>query len=649
MKSRKLLARGIPPAEAARRARLAFGGLEQAKEQCRDAWGGRLVADVLQDLRYGARTLRRSRGFTIATLGSLGAGIGATTAVIVFIDAALLRPLPVREPARLIELMTDRGSGQPANAFSYQALLHFREHATAVDGVVASHNSRLSVSTHNQQIELAAGQYVTGNYFPLLGVIAPLGRTIEPVDDRQDAASVAVLGHAYWTRQFGADRTIIGREISIGGVPFTIVGVAPPGFHGLRVGDKIDLWVPLVAEPRLRTPSWTSSPGYKWLQLVARLKPGTTLEQARPELETLFGSGVLRAEVAMIRQRLPTYETPAWKLVVGSASAGLSMVRRQYGEPLLILFGISAVLLLIACLNVANLQLARASVRRSEMALRCSLGADFSRILRQLLTEGAMLGMLGATLGAGIAYAACHFVLTFFASGRQQFSLDLSPGVRSFVFVAAAVAVTALLSGLLPAWRLGRSGCGALTTGRVHGGRQRRIVARCLIAGQVALSVMMLCAGGLFLRSWFNLRTTDTGFESRSVLLVSTDHSRSGLTPAALRTAFRGALENIAALPGVRSATMADVTPIEGGGTSRTLVVTGRDGVERELRNLHVLWIAPRLLRNPQDTDRRRQRVQLGGCRVAAEGGDCQSGDGPAPVSRWQRVGCDGDQGRRAV
>ena len=588
----KYVAAGLPHADAERRARIALGGLDQIKEQCRDARGTRLLEDLGQDLRYAMRALARSRGFTLAAIISVALGTGANTAVFTLINATILRPLPVREPERLIELLTDRGGGNPGNAFSYQALSHFRDHATTLDGVIASHDSRLFVAIDNRAPEMTAGQYVTGNFFALLGVGAQFGRLIEPADDHASATLIAVLSHRYWKQHFAGDRNVLGRTVTIDEQPFTVVGVAAAGFHGTAVGRHVDLWIPLATEPRLRTPSWTSSPGYKWLQLVGRVRQGTSFDQARAELETLFTAGVIQAEVAMQRRRTPNAQAPAWRLAVAPARAGLSMVRQQYGEPLVVLFGVSATLLLIACVNVANLLLARANARRVEMAVRFSLGAARSRIFRQLVTESLLLASLGAVLGVPLAYAGCQYLVGFFTAGRNQLWLDVAPDVRVLAFAAASTLATALVFGVAPAVRLARHAPATSALGRVRGSRERRAFSRLLIAGQVALLVPTLLCAGLFLRSLHNLRSIDTGFQPDSVLLISTDQTRSRLTPDARRTAFREAVVRLSGLPGVQAVTLADITPIEGGGTNRTLTVRGATGIPREAR-LHLLWVAP--------------------------------------------------------
>jgi predicted permease len=586
---------GLSEPDARRRTRLEFGGLDQVKDQCRDVRGTRMLEELVRDVRYALRVLRKSPGFTIAAIASLALGIGANTAIFSLIDAAMLKSLPVREPERLIELLTDRGRGNPFNAFSYPALEQFRDRATTLDGVIASHSSRLFVVVDQAPPELGAGQYVTGNFFPVLGVPAHVGRTVLPSDDRPGAEPIAVLSHAYWLRRFGADPLVAGRRMTLDGLVFTIVGVAPPKFRGLHVGRTVDVWIPLSVEPVLRNPSWTSSAGYKWLQIVGRVRGGTTYEQARAELQTLFRTGVVEAELALLKDPRPDHPARTWRLAVEHAGAGLTTVRQQFSEPLFVLLAVSGFVLVIACVNVANLLLARASTRRQEIAVRLSLGAGRPRVMRQLLTESLLLSSAGALLGIGVAYAGCRYLLAFFATTRVPVTLEVGPDARVLAFTATLAIATGLLFGLAPAWRTTRQAQGAslMDRGRARGARDRRLLSRVLVGGQVALSVMMLVCAGLFLRSLHNVRSIETGFNSDGVLVVRTDASRSGLTVEAQRGAFREALTQLAAIRGVLTASLSWVTPIEGGGSMRTLGVLKPDGEIKEAQDVHLNWVSP--------------------------------------------------------
>ncbi|MGH9159208.1 MAG: ADOP family duplicated permease [Vicinamibacteraceae bacterium] len=586
---------GMTGPEARRRAHLELGGLEPAKERCRDVRGTRLIQETFQDIRYGCRILRKSPGFMSAAVLSLALGIGANTAILTLIDAVMLKSLPVKEPDRLLELLTDRGEGEPFNAFSYQALVHFRDHATTLDGVVASTNANFLLVLDDGPPAIAAGQYVTGNFFSVLGVPAVAGRTIEPSDDRPGVPLVVVLSHAYWQRRFGANPDILGRRATLDDHLFTIVGVAERGFRSTVIGRDVDLWIPLATEPLLRQESWTASAGYKWLQLLGRVKAGRNYEEARAELQTLFRAGVIEAELAALQDDRPDHPARRWRLTVEPARGGLSMVRQQYAEPHLVLLAVSGVVLLIACMNVANLLLARASMRRQEVAVRLSLGAAWSRILRQLLTESILLASVGTVLGVALAYAGCQYLLTFFTTSRTPIALEVGPDLRVLAFAVSLAVATGLLFGLAPAWQttIHAHGMSLMATGRVHGRRDRRLLSRMLIGGQVALSVIMLFCGGLFLRSLHNLRSVDTGFDRGSVLLLSTDTSRSELGPAALRTAFREALTQLGTIPGVRSVSLTRHTPIEGGGTMLTFHVDNQDGIVSEARDVYVHSVSP--------------------------------------------------------
>ena len=587
---------GMTEPEARRRTRVEFGGLDQVKEQCRDARGTRLIEDLIQDLRYASRVLRKSPGFTLAAIASLALGIGANTAIFSLIDAAMLKSLPVREPERLIELLTDRGKGEPYNSFSGPALEYFRDHATTLDGVVASHTTRFFVVVDHAAPELARGQYVTGNFFEVLGVRTLIGRTVYSSDDRPTAEPVAVLSHAYWQRRFGADPLAVGRRLTIDDHVFTIVGVAPPAFHGTLVGREIDVWIPLSAEAVLRTRSWMGRASTKWLQIVGRLKAGTSYEQARAELQMLFQAAVVDPEVALLKEARPDHPMGTWHLVVEPAPAGLSSVRRQYGAPLLVLLAISGLVLGIACVNVANLLLTRASARSHEIAIRLSLGAARARVVRQLLTESMLLATAGAAVGIALAYAGCRYLLAFFTTSRTPIALEVGPDLRMLAFTGALAVATGLLFGLAPAWRatVRAPGTSPMAGGRVRGSRDRQVLSRMLIGGQIALSVMMLFSAGLFLRSLHNLHSIDTGFDSSSVLLISTDPSRSRLTADAQRAAYREALARLAALPGAQAASLSHTTPIEGGGTMRTLWLEGDAGEgRREAGSVYLNWVSP--------------------------------------------------------
>jgi predicted permease len=557
-----------------------------------------------QDLRFAFRMLRKNPGFTAVAVLTLALGIGANTAIFTLMDAVLLKRLPVEQPEQLIELMTVYGGGaayldaKSFNSFSYPALQHLRQHNRSLSGLIASSNGRFYCVVEGAPPERVAGQYVTGDFFSVLGVSSVAGRTITPDDDRFGAPHpVAVISDGYWTRRFGRNPAVLGKSILVENVPLTIVGVIPEKFFGTQIGRRVDLWAPLSTEPLMRQPSWTASAGPKWLQLVGRLKPGVSLEQARADLETQFRLAVVEAELALNLTPEVRQGALNLKLRVEPAGNGLSDLRRQFSRPLAVLMIIVGLVLLIACANLANLLLARAAARQREIAVRLALGAGRARLIRQLLTENLLLALIGAAAGLLLADAGTQYLLKLLASGRTPVLLDVQPDARLFVFTGLLSVLTALLFGLAPALRASRTDLiPALKEGGrgAEAGGSRQRLSRGLIVAQIALSLVLLVGAGLFLRTLRNLHSIDLGFERENVLLVELDPSHSGYTPERMRGLFMGVLERLQAIPGVRSASLSWNPPIAGGGSSRTVSVEGRAPGPEADREIYLNWIAPR-------------------------------------------------------
>jgi putative ABC transport system permease protein len=521
-----------------------------------------MFGGMWQDFRFAIRILRKNPGFTAVAALTLALGIGANTAIFTLMDAVMLKNLPVKQPEQLIELLT--GSGDPGakiyNSFSWHAFQHWRERNQSLSGLIASSNSRFYCVVEGAPPERVAGQYVTGDFFSVLGVSSMIGRMIAPDDDRFGAPNaVAVISDGYWARRFGRDVSAVGKRIVVEDVPLTIVGVAPAEFFGLQVGSRVDLWAPLATEPLMRRTSWTSSSGYKWLQLVGRIKPGVSLDQTRADLELLFRPAVIEPEQAL-------------QIVVG-------------------------LVLLIACANLANLLLARAASRQREIAVRLALGAGRARLIRQLLTESLLLALIGAAAGVLMAGAGTQYLLKLLATGRTSVLLDAQPDARALIFTGLLSVLTAMLFGLAPALRASRTD---LIPALKEGGRglefggSRRRLSRGLIVAQVALSLVLLVGAGLFLRTFRNLHSIDLGFERENALLVALDPSHSGYTPEQTRGLFIGLLERFQAIPGVRSASLSWNPPVAGGGSSRTVTVEGRAPGPEADREIYLNWVAPR-------------------------------------------------------
>jgi putative ABC transport system permease protein len=550
-----------------------------------------MFGSVRQDLRFAFRMMRKNRGFTAVAVLTLALGIGANTAIFTLMDAVMLKRLPVKQPDQLIELMTD-------SSFSYSAFQYLRQHNRSLTGLIASSDSRFYCVVEGAQPERVEGQYVTGDFFSVLGVSAMIGRTITSDDDRFGSPNaVAVISDDYWARRFGRAHDVVGKPIVVENVPLTIVGVIPMEFFGIQVGKHIDLWAPLSTEPLMRQPSLTSSAGYKWLQLIGRLKPGVSLEQARAELDILFRPAVIETELAL--QLTPEFRQRAlsMRLRVESASNGLSGLRRQFSKPLAVLMIIVGLVLLIACANLANLLLARAAARQREIAVRLALGAGRARLIRQLLTESLLLALIGAAAGVLLASNSTQYLLKLLASGRDQVLLDAQPDARVLVFTGLLSVLTALLFGLAPALRAsGMDPIRALKEGGrgAEAGGSRQRLSRGLIVAQIALSLVLLMGAGLFLRTLNNLHSIDLGFERENVLLVELDPSHSGYTPEKRRGLFIGVLERLQAIPGVSSASLSWNPPVAGGGSSRTVSVEGRDPGPEADREIYVNWVAPR-------------------------------------------------------
>ena len=476
------------------------------------------IEQTIQDLRYGFRMLTKNPGFTAVTVITLALGIGANTAIFSLINTLMLRLLPVREPGQLVELLT-RYPGDPrVNAFSWSSYGHFRDHNHVFSGLIGTSGpSRLNVRSESLEPETLTGEYVVGNFFPVLGVKPAIGRLIGPEDDPNGATgfAVAVVSWSYWKDRFNLDPAILGKQIIVENVPVTIIGVTPRAFTGLEVGSKTDVWLPPVTS------------GSMGLQLIGRLKPGVSIEQARAEMTVLF-----RFTVEEMAKTSKDPLVRQFKIEVEPARAGLSRLRDQFAKPLLVLMAIVGLLLLIMCTNVASLLLARAAARQREMALRISLGAGRLRLVRQVLTESLLLCAAGGLLGVFLACFGADALVRILASGRpivgmpQGFQIQIQPDGHLLIFTAGVALLTGLLFGLAPALR-------AMTVapasslreiGRAGETRSRRFFGKSLVVTQVALSVVLLSAAGLFVRHLSNLRD-HLGFQQDHVLLVTLDAS----------------------------------------------------------------------------------------------------------------------------
>jgi predicted permease len=570
-----------------------------------------MAGTTWQDVRYAARLLRKSPGFTAVAVLSLALGIGANTAVFSLVDAAMFRALPVSEPERLVLANWASRDGLPGTShngwmvptadgkrtttsMSYPVFERFRdESATLADVFAFAELYRVNVGAGGRA-ELAGGTFVSGDYFPALGLVAPLGRLIEPEDDRPGAEAVAVVSHGYWRRRFGGDPGALGRPLRLNGQTFTLIGVAPRGFTGtMQLGSQPEIFVPLARAERLGGDSLTD-PRSWWLQVMGRLAPGVTKERAEAELASIF-RGAIDEEWSVSDGS--GVEMPEFSLSPGGH--GLQEVRGEVSGPLFIAWTVCGLVLLIACANLAGLLVARARSRRREIAVRLSVGASRGRLVRQLLTESLLLSGAGALLGMLLAAAGVEalFALLPWSPGQE---LVLEPGLnlRVLAFTAGVAAFTGVGFGLVPALRAsGRRLAPAMkAVDDVQGpaGRARWSPGRLLLAGQVSLSLVLLVAAVLFARTLGNLRRIDPGFETGGVLTFRVDPTLNGYEGERLAGFYGELRRRVEALPNVEAATLSPFSLLAGRGSWTSL--SPDDGVEREAERVHVHTVASNFL-----------------------------------------------------
>ena len=557
----KLMRSGLPPDEARRRATLAIGGPAQIKEEVRDEWIWRWSSDLAQDARYAFRALRQSPTFAAVAVLSLALGIGANTAIFSILNAVVMKPLPVRDPGRLGHLFR-----QGDDSFTYPVWEKVRDRQDVFSSVLAYSEMTFDLSDGGEK-KPVQGIYASGDYFRTLGVPAAIGRVLIPDDDRPGATPAAVLSYGFWQRAYGGDPHIGGRTVRLNGHLFQVAGVTPPSFFGLDVGDTFDVIVPLTSEALIDSdrPALNNR-GMWWLTVMGRLKPGVSHPQAAARLRAL-SPAIFQA--AMGNDYAPEHRQRflADRLDLKPA-AGLSQLRDRYGASLLLMMGIVGLVLLIACVNIANLLLARASGRRREIAIRLAVGAGRGRLVRQLLTESVVLSLGGAACGAVLArWGGPAIVALISAPGESRF-LDLSPDLRVLAFTAGAAILTGILFGLAPALKATRGATSEALKQGARGLTERRgrwSLGRLLVVAQVALSLLLLVGAALFVATLRNLSHQDLGFRSDGVLLVEPDLRAGKYSAERQSLVAEELLVRLRAIPGVHSAARAAITPIERG------------------------------------------------------------------------------------
>jgi putative ABC transport system permease protein len=561
------VARGLSREDAQYAAQRAFGGVERIKTIHREQRALPLFDNLFQDIRFAIRLLAKERRFTLTAVLALALGIGANTAIFSLVDSLVLRPLPVKDPVQLAIVADSHDTSRKARSYAvWQALWSRR---AIFDGVLAWSHARFNL-VHGGETELADGLCASASTFETLGVRALLGRMFTQHDDVRGGGPdgpVAVISHGFWQRHFGGASNAVGQTLMLGGVPFTVVGVTPPTFFGLEVGRPFDIAIPLGAEPLLMgAETALDSRSTRWLTLMVRLRPDQSLDEAVT---------ALRGVQPQIREEsLPedfgaadraTYLTAPLTLV--PSSTGASPLRERYQRPLLTILALVAIVLLIACANVANLLLARAAARRHEWSVRLAMGASRWRLARQLIVESVLLSSAAALLGAAMAPWASRVLVNELSTRTNRVFLDLTPDGRVLLFTIAVTAITALLFGTVPALRA--AGTAPIDALKAHGrtivGRGRLSMAHGLVVVQVALCVVLLVGAGLFIRTFTALANRDLGFDREPILIVDVSALRTTIGETERLSAYGQLRERVLTVPGVANAAVSLETPLTGG------------------------------------------------------------------------------------
>ncbi len=560
------------------------------------------MSSFWQDLRYGAQMLMKHPGFTAVAILTIALGVGANTALFSVVDAVLLKKLPVSDPDRLVLFRAtwDRDRFSPGSyngsnrrdpitgltngtSFPFQVFSRLRQEKGALSDVFAFTSVDMNLNAGGQA-EVVGGQVVSGNYYSTLGVPALIGRTITDTDDNGSATPVAVLSHRFWVNRFGGDKGVVGRQVNINNIAFTIVGVTPPGFEGTgEVGSSLDLSIPLALEPQVSGErSYLKGAGIWWLRMMGRLNPGATLEQAQATLAGAFTQSVVDhrdARQAQSKNPLRPVDPKDYpRLAIDSGSQGEMNARRFLTKPLRLLFGVVGLVLLIACANVANLLLVRASSRQKEIAVRLALGASRWRLIRQLLTESVLLSLIGGGLGVLFALWIKDGLLAVTEwGGRGMAVLIPKLDLRVLAFTLGLSCLTGIIFGIVPALRGTRLDLTPTLkdTGRGSSGHTRSLLSKSLVVVQVSISVLLLIGAGLLIRTLRNLQQVETGFNTSNLLLFNVDPKLIGYKDDKLAALYQQMFDRLESVPGVQSVTFSRHALLSRGATSKSLYLPG--------------------------------------------------------------------------
>jgi len=571
---------GMEPDEAYYAALKSFGNVDLSKEECRDARSVKFMEDLIRDIRYSIRLLIKNPAFSLVAVLTLTLGIGANTAIFSLLDAILLKSLAVHEPDKLVLFgqgesggLTDGFPNESTDLFSYPFYQDLRQHnevfkdlgallsiTWTVHGIIGSQDAE------PKRLEV---QLVSGSYFPTLGINAGSGRLITDEDDKVlGMHPVAVISDALWKQRLGGGANPVGSKIIIDKTEYTVIGVAPKSFTGTTVGSAPDVWIPLAMEPQMPPAHWEgrNKKDAQSLYLIGRLKEGVNVQQANAAVSVAFSRFLQdwagpqpSAENVQNMQHAFVQLTPAGK--------GINGIRSDFALPLKILMGVVAVVLLISCANVANLLLARAAVRKKEIALRLALGAKRWSLVRQLLTESLILAAVAGTAGIALAWWGSQVLVAMASDGPRPLPLDVTPNARILTFSLVASIVSALVFGATPALNATRVDLNATLKdgkGPLQGNFQSRF-GKALVVAQVALSLMLMVGAGLFVRTLMNLQDIPTGFNEKNAILFQIDTATSGYKEGQLENLLVQVEDRVRQVPGVEAAAFSFFTFNQGG------------------------------------------------------------------------------------
>jgi macrolide transport system ATP-binding/permease protein len=599
LETERLREQGLSEDEARAAARKAFGNVTRAKDQFYESGRWLWWDHLRQDVRFGLRILRKSPGFTAVAVLTLALGVGANTAIFSFIDAVLLRPIPVRDPQQLVvfnwsaranpKLQGHSAYGDCANqigigdcSFSIPFYKTVRAQAGAFSGMAAFAGPLDVDLSGSGAASIVRGLYVSGDFFSTLGVSTFIGRPLTPSDDSPSAPPAIVLNYAYWVRAFGGAPSVVGRTVRLDSTAVTIVGVADPHFTNLTPGKPLDFFMPFSVADSVRGEWWgnedrLSDPASWWVVILGRLKPGVSISQAQAAATTIFRNEMLHGAAPVSKSG----DVPI--VFLRPVRSGLDGETSQIAPALYVTMVIVALILLIACANVAGLTLARSAARQKEMAVRLALGAGRARIVRQLLTESIFLACAGGALGVLVAVWGVDAIATLLSNGSgQPFPFAVAPDWRVLLFTLAITFLTGILFGLAPSLRGSRSDLTPSLKERAyshpgaaaHTGRRFRL-GDALVVAQVALSMVVLVGAGLLVRTLRNLHSIHPGFDAQNILLFGIDPHLAGYTDQQTQRLYANLQQRFAALPGVISASYSEEALLDGGWSATDVHVDG--------------------------------------------------------------------------